>query len=422
LLERLGPEARDPIEELLASALEFEANSAPSLQQFLDWFARGDVEIVRDPSAPLDAVRVMTVHGSKGLQAPIVILADACADPDRKGGGIGGGTASLKLDEEGAAIPIFRPRKDELVEPLRSQIERREQLEREEHWRLLYVAMTRAEERLYVGGALSAADRNGPAGASWYRAVEQSVAGLGAEWRQDPSWGQILSYGAPEAATPAVPRDTERSVGLPGWIARPAPIEARPPRPLAPSALGDDDVADPPPSPAMRAAAERGRLLHQLFERLPDVPEAERSERAELWLDQAAGIADPDRRRSIVADACRVIADPRHAALFGPGALAEAPIAAVVGEGVVVSGTVDRLLVAEDHVLLAEFKTGRRVPATLADIPVPHLRQMADYAEALKRIFPDKRVEAKLLYTAGPLLHDLPPDLLDAHRPGQGGG
>ncbi|HEV2748318.1 MAG TPA: UvrD-helicase domain-containing protein, partial [Allosphingosinicella sp.] len=151
LLERLGAEARDPIEELLASALEFEAASAPSLQRFLDWFARGDVEIVRDPSAPLDAVRVMTVHGAKGLQSPILILADACADPDRKGG-LRGTFATIGLPGEDLAIPLFRPRKDELSEPLKSRLEAQDRAEREEHWRLLYVGLTRAEERLYVGG------------------------------------------------------------------------------------------------------------------------------------------------------------------------------------------------------------------------------------------------------------------------------
>jgi ATP-dependent helicase/nuclease subunit A len=280
--------------------------------------------------------------------------------------------------------------------------------------------MTRAEERLYIGGALGAADRNGPAEASWYVAVERALAALGAEWRDDPRWGRVLANGAAEAPVPASARTPERRVDLPEWIGRQAPEESRPPRPLAPSALGDDDVADPPPSAAMRAAAERGRLLNQLFERLPDVPEAERSARADSWLEHSAGVGDAALRRSLVADACGIIADPRHSDLFGPAALAEAPIAAVVGEGVVVSGTVDRLLVAADHVVLADFKTGRRVPRSLAEIPVPHLRQMAAYSEALRRIFPDRRVEAKLLYTAGPVLFDLPRELLDPYAPGGG--
>jgi ATP-dependent helicase/nuclease subunit A len=411
LLERLGPEARDPIEELLSAALDFETSAAgPSLQRFLDWFARGSVEIVRDPSAPLDAVRVMTVHGSKGLQSPVVILADACADPDRRGGGFGGSFARLATEE--GAIPVFRPRKDEVGEPLKSQIERQDRLEREEHWRLLYVAMTRAEERLFIGGALGPADRGSPPESSWYAAIDATLGGMATEWAEDDLWLRARTLGDALQVGKSEPREAEVSLPVPDWIRRPAPAEARPPRPLAPSSLGDEDVADPPPSAAMRDAAERGRLLHRLFERLPDVPPAERTERAERWLEQSAAVADPALRRALVADACRIVGDPAHAELFGPAALAEAPIAAVIGEGLVVSGTVDRLLIRDDLVVLVDFKTGRRAPASLDDIPVAHLRQMAAYAEALKRIFPGRRVEAKLLYTATPILYDLPEDVL----------
>ncbi|HET9640205.1 MAG TPA: double-strand break repair helicase AddA [Allosphingosinicella sp.] len=417
LLERLGNEARDPIEELLSSALDFEAGSAPSLQRFLDWFGRGEVEIVRDPSAPLDAVRVMTVHGSKGLQSPVVILADACSDPDRKGGGFGGNFVNITLPPDGPKIPIFRPRKDELAEPVAAQLAALDRREREEHWRLLYVASTRAEERLYIGGALGPADRRGPAASSWWTALDSSLAGLGAEWQDDPHWGRARRFGDPEFFTKAAPRGAIAEGPLPDWVRRAAPVEARPPRPLAPSALGEDDVADPPPSPAMRVAAQRGRLLHLLFERLPDVPLEERAERAERWLERSAGIEDSELRRGLVEDACRLIADPAHAELFGPGALAEAPIAAVVEGGIVVSGSVDRLLVGPDRILVADFKTGRRAPSAVEEIPVPHLRQMSAYVEALKIIFPGRPIAAKLLYTAAPILFDLPDALLERYRP-----
>jgi ATP-dependent helicase/nuclease subunit A len=418
LLERLGPEARDPIEELLSSALEFEAAAAPSLQRFLDWFARGDVEIVRDPSAPLDAVRVMTVHGSKGLQSPIVILADACADPDRKGGGPGANIVRFRLGPEGPDIPLFRPKRDELAEPLASQVAEQDRLDREEHWRLLYVALTRAEERLYIGGALGSASRGVPPQASWYSAVDGAMGELGADWSDHSIWGRARCLGPGEVQIKAAGRAAEGQTTLPGWLRRDAPVESRPPRPLAPSALGEDDVANPPPSPALREAANRGKLLHQLFERLPDVPEPERAERASHWLRHSAGVEDEALRRALVSDACRIIADPRHAELFGPGALGEAPIAAVTGEGVVVSGTVDRLLIGEDRIVIADFKTGRSVPATPDAIPARHLRQMAAYAEALQVIFPGRRVEAKLLYTSGPVLHELPQELLARFGPG----
>jgi ATP-dependent helicase/nuclease subunit A len=419
LIERLGAEARDPIEELLSSALDFETGPAASLQAFLDWFARGEVEIVRDPSAPLDAVRVMTVHGAKGLQSPVVILADACADPDRAGAP-GVRLASLPLGPDGPLIPVFRPKKDELAEPLKSEVERRDERDREEHWRLLYVALTRAEERLYVGGALGSRDRGVPAEASWYRAVQGALAGLGAEWTDSALWGRALRHGTLEIAARAARKPAGRAPLLPAWLRQPAPAEERPPRPLAPSSLGEDDVADPPPGPLQRAAAERGRLLHALFERLPGAAETERRALALQWLEHSAGVADEAAREGLADAACAVIADPRFAGLFGADALAEAPIAAVVAGGIVVSGTVDRLLVGDERILIADFKTGRDPPASEKAIPAAHLRQMAAYRAALRVIFPDRPVEAALLYTAAPTLFSLPDALLDAHAPAGG--
>lgn len=414
LLERLGPEARDPIEELLSAALEFEGTGA-SLQGFLDWFARGDVEIVRDPSGPQGAVRVMTVHGSKGLQSPVLILADACADPDRKAPGAA--LSALSLDGGEGAVPVFRPRKEELAEPLATRVAQQEKLDREEHWRLLYVALTRAEERLYVGGALTLRDRNGAPEASWHRAVEGALTGLGEDWNETGHWTREIRLGPAPASARASPKPREAASAVPDWLHLPAPIEARPPRPLAPSAIGEDDVPDPPPGPDMRRAAERGRLLHQLFERLPGVPPDLRRDVAGQWLERSAGIAEAGLRDALVADACRVIEDPAFAALFGPDALAEAPIAAVIAGGLVVAGKADRLRIDDDQVLVADFKTGRRIPAALADIPPAHLRQMAAYRAALRVIFPDRSVRAALLYTAAPALLALPDELLDAHAP-----
>jgi ATP-dependent helicase/nuclease subunit A len=118
---------------------------------------------------------------------------------------------------------------------------------------------------------------------------------------------------------------------------------------------------------------------------------------------------------------CGIIGDPRFAALFGPESLAEAPVTAVIEGGLVVSGTVDRLLVGPERVRVVDFKTGRRAPMSLGEVPDYHLRQMAAYAAALSVIFPDRSVEAALLYTSGPVLFDLPADLLAGHKPGLAG-
>jgi ATP-dependent helicase/nuclease subunit A len=225
--------------------------------------------------------------------------------------------------------------------------------------------------------------------------------------------------GDPSHALPK--RRQAKDIVLPDWIYRPAPQESRPPRPLAPSALGEDRVADPPPGRILAAAARRGRLLHALFERLPDVAPADRVAVGERWLERSGGVEDAAERAALVGDVCAIIADPDHAAIFAPGALAEAPIAAVLPDGTVVAGTVDRLMVEEERVLLTDFKTGRRAPADLSDVPVHHLRQMSAYAAALAIIFPARRIDAALLYTSGPTLIPLPPDILEAHKPGLGG-
>ncbi|MDH7638468.1 double-strand break repair helicase AddA [Sphingomonas oryzagri] len=412
LLRRLGEEARDPIEELLNAALLFEENGTPSLQLFLDWFDRGEVQIKRDPSAPLDAVRVMTAHGSKGLQAPIVVLADATGDPDRSpGGGIGWPV------EGGETVPVIRPRKEERFAPFTALIEEQEKRDLEEHWRLLYVAATRAEEWLAIGGALGPGARGMIPANSWYAALEAALGNLDTEEAEDALWGTQRSHGH------EAPKGRERSKAAagpeslpPAWLHASAPEEARPPRPLSPSSIGVDTITNPPPGAAMRAAAERGRLLHALFERLPDLAPAARAAAADRWLERSAGVSDKAVRDALIGDALAVIEDARFAAIFSPSALAEAPIAAVV-EGDVIAGTVDRLLVTDDRVTIVDFKTGRRAPAALDRVPEHHLDQMGAYAAALAAIFPGRAIEAALLYTAGPILIPLTADILAAHKP-----
>ncbi|MEO6216116.1 MAG: double-strand break repair helicase AddA [Sphingomonas sp.] len=414
LIRRLGHEARDPIEELLNAALDFESLGTPSLQRFLDWFDRGDVEIKRDPSAPLDAVRVMTAHGAKGLQAPLVILADAAVDPTRSPRSM----LKWRPDDWGFELPIFRPRASERGGPLGPELDKDAQRELEEHWRLFYVAATRAEERLVIAGALGPLAKGEPPPSSWYAAADRAMTALGVPPSPEARSFTGIAPQRPVAASSRKLGEVVADEALPDWAAKPAPVEARPPRPLAPSSLGEDEVADPPPSPALRAAAERGRLVHALFERLPAVPADQRVAAADRWLQTVGMIAEPAVRDEINSTVLAVLDDPCFAGLFAPESLAEAPIAAVVGDGVVVSGTVDRLLVTPDRIQVVDFKTGRQVPATPADIPPYHVRQMAAYVEALGVIFPGRTVEAALLYTAAPVLLVLPHTLLDAHKPG----
>lgn len=418
LLRRLGAEARDPIEELLNAALAFEAASHPSLQMFVDWFDRGDVDIVRDAAAQGDTVRLLTVHGAKGLQAPMVILADATVDPRAMANMRG---FDWPLEEGGARLPVLSPRRAEKFGVIEDAARNAEKAEMEEHWRLLYVALTRAEEKLVIGGSLGPRARGAPPVQSWYAICASAMDYLGIEPVENFRWGgQRVYRGAevlPSRNAESLASAPEAQPDIPLWLKQPAPIEARPPRPLAPSAPEEDSVPNPPPSPAMRTAAERGKWLHALYERLPALAPAKRRAAADAWLRKTQGVEDERIRAGIVDSALSIIDDPDFADLFSPDALAEAPIAAIVGEEVI-SGTVDCLHVAAGHVRVVDFKTGRLVPEGPDDIPRPHLRQMAAYAAALEVIFPGHRIEASLLYTSGPRIIVLPLELLNRHKPG----
>ncbi|MEY2926290.1 MAG: hypothetical protein RL367_767 [Pseudomonadota bacterium] len=411
LLARLGEEARDPIDALINAALEFERSHPPSLQAFIDWFDRGEVEIKREAESSGNAVRVMTAHGAKGLQAPLVILADATRNPDS----VTRTSLEMIVQPEGIKLPLFRPRKADRVGLLQVAADAADLAEREEHWRLLYVALTRAEERLVIAGALNARDKNGPHEQSWYAVVRQAMVNLAAGECDVPLWqGTALHYEVTgDQVVKQLPLFRDDRPARPRWLDEMAPDEERPARPLAPSALGPDDETSPPPSPALQAAAERGRLLHGLFERLPDVAPEHRAMVAEQWLRGAGGNAGA----GLAAQAMAVIDNPAFAALFVPGALVEAPLAGIVDD-MVIAGAVDRLLVSDTQVLVVDFKTGRRVPGQIDQAPISHLRQMSAYALLLRGIFPGRRVKAALLYTNGPVLMELTDALIEAHKPG----
>ncbi len=414
LVARLGQEANDPIDELLNAALQFSAANTPSLQGFIRWFDAGDGELKREAEGRGDQVRVMTVHGSKGLQAPIVILADACGDPDASR------MSGLDLAEDasdaqsGLTVPLPPLSSGERVGRIAEAEEAAKASERQEHWRLLYVAMTRAEEALFVGGSLGKRESE-PKPDSWYARLEPL---FGGDWLEDPVWGARLEHGE---RGPAIEKrfqsDLALPMVLPGWATRPVGEEPRPPRPLAPSASADEQGSDPPlPVEQAAVAARRGVLIHSLLERLPDVPADLRASGGRAWLERHGPDLASAEREDMLTRAMAVLDDPQWHDLFGPDALAEVPLAATVGDQVI-TGTADRLLVTESRIMVADFKTARRPPASLEQIPRSTLLQMGAYAAALAVIFPGRQIEAAVLYTQTPRLIAIPAEVLAAHPP-----
>lgn len=417
LVERLGAEANDPLDELINAAFAYEAEYWPSLSGFLAWFDAGTGDLKRDSDSASGQVRVMTVHGSKGLQAPIVILADATGAPGEAGDLALEDDLLGQMGDRKREVPLPPLGKDEKKGRIAEAEEAKKAALLQEHWRLLYVALTRAEEALFIGGSLNKneAKKGVPHDDSWYARLAPLFEG---EEISDPVWHWRKEWG--ERAEPLVPEDATTDAAappaLPRWVTTPIGPEPRPPRPLAPSSAGEDGGAAPPlPPEAARHAARRGSLIHTLLERLPDVAAADREAAARGWLERQAGDLDAELRDEMLAAALAVLDDSAFAAIFSPHALAEVPLAATV-EGVVVAGTADRLLIEQTRITVVDFKTTRRPPSSAAAIPVATLRQMAAYVAALEVIYPGREVRAGVLYTHAPVLFDLPRATLAAHK------
>ena len=418
LVERLGAEANDPLDELLNAAFAYEAEHWPSLAGFIAWFDAGTGDLKRDSDSASGQVRVMTVHGSKGLQAPIVILADATGAPGDVGDlALEDDPLDLKPDRK-REVPLPPLGKDEKKGRIAEAEEAKKAAMLEEHWRLLYVALTRAEEALFIGGSLNKveAKKGVPHENSWYARLVPLFENAPID---DPVWGTRKEWG--ERAEPPVPDEDATSGAheafpVPQWVTTPIGPEPSPPRPLAPSSAGEDRGGEPPlPPEAARHAARRGSLIHSLLERLPDVPSADRVAAARRWLARQAGDLDEDLREEMLDAALAVLDHPAFAPIFSSAALAEVPLAATV-DGVVVAGTADRLLIEPTRVTVVDFKTTRRPPATYAEVPVATLRQMAAYVAALEAIYPGRDVRAGVLYTHAPALFEIEPGTLALHK------
>jgi ATP-dependent helicase/nuclease subunit A len=425
-LARLGAEASDPLDEFLALALAFERENTPSLQGFLRWFSRGGAEIKRDMELARDEVRVMTVHASKGLEAPVVFLPDTVSTP--------AGRHDPKLfwedGESGAPLLLWPGGRENDVELSRAARERMRTRRLEEYRRLLYVATTRARDRLVVCGwvdkPLPGEDEepdgddapSGPDGReNWYELLQAALRarlGDGVEEVEGP-WGEggkALRLGvAPPRAPVAAAIVAGPPVELPGWARRPAAVEQRPSKPLSPSSIGAAGVPSGPIAGEAALAARRGSLLHRLFELLPRLEPAARDEAARRLARHAMPDLPAAERDALAREAIGVI--EAHPGFFGPGSRAEVPVVGVVGT-TAVAGQVDRLVVAEDEVRILDFKSNRQPPARPEDAPQAYVAQLALYRALVAPLYPGRRVRCILVWTAGPSISEIAPEALDA--------
>ena len=418
ILARLGPDANDPINEFLDSALSYERDHAPSLQGFLHWLERGETQIKRDLEQGQDQVRVMTVHGAKGLEAPIVFLADTVRVPDKTPallwptGGIGGdsgGTAAA------APAPLWAPvraMEESVMQQARGDAEVAQD---REYRRLFYVALTRAADRLYICGFEGKAGRKAHC---WYDMAWRALAALPEITKPAELEGGLRLSSAqikePPAAE-AIVRPVQ--VDLPGWAKRPAPLEPVPPRPLAPSRPEEAEAGVVSPlAHDGQARYRRGNHIHRLLQTLPDLDEARREAAAARYLALPAHVLEPEQQAEILAETLAVLRHPDFAPIFGPGSQAEVPLTALLS-GRVVSGQVDRLLIGDSEILVIDYKSNRPPPDKVENIDILYLRQLASYRAALIEIYPDKPVRCALLWTDGPNLMVVDGAILSVHAP-----
>ncbi len=428
LLGRLGQEAAEPLDELLSSALAFAASRPPSLQGFLHWLRQSAAEVKREPEAAGNAVRIMTVHGAKGLQAPLVILPDTTTKPDERETWL---WSEVDGPDGRLAIPVWSANKDLRGDAAQVLHEREQERSREEHNRLLYVALTRAEDRLLVCGYTP---HHGAADGSWYKLIAGGFATLDPPSVPFEGWdGEARELACAQTVAPAAlaaERALLDAVPLPDWAGqaplwqpRPAPVEPPLPARLAPSRPADAQLGPVPPAAAPfadRAAGtdrfQRGQIMHALLQHLPDLPLAARAQAARGYLSRPGIGLDADEIEATLADLASVLEHPDLAPLFAPGSRAEVPLTGVVA-GTVVSGIVDRLAVLPDRVLVADYKTNRLPPDGLDAVPVLYLRQMAAYRAVLRAAFPGRGVACALVWTSGAVAMPLPDAWLDPHAP-----
>ncbi len=425
ILQRLGNEANDAIDEFLELAMSFERRDTASLQGFLAWLRASDTDIKRDMEIARNEVRVMTVHGAKGLEAPVVFLADTTATPVE--------TQRLHLIHlpagnqapDAPLLTVWAGRKADdpaVVATARGEMQRDTD---DEYRRLLYVAMTRAADRLIIGGC-QPGNRSDILPSSWYALVRDGLrrSGLQETALTEEQGGPGLRFSKPDdVAEEAVflpITELRTPAAIPPWLFAAAPSLPQQQNVLRPSV--SEDRHRPPASGGAQVsrsrAIQRGNLVHRLLQSLPDIPADRRKQAAQRYLARNTGGDWTEAERTTLSQqVLALMDDARFAHLFAAGSRAEVPIVGKLRRAdqteTLVSGQIDRLLIAPDRIWIVDYKTNAVPPSAIADIPLAYIRQLALYREVLALIHPARAVRAVLLWTETPEIMEIPAPILD---------
>lgn len=411
VLTRLGEEAAEALDEFLAQVLAAEQRGVRDLEALVADFASLDIVVKREMEGARHEVRVMTAHGSKGLEAPIVFLPETTM----KGGARG---SPLMRTEAGGFLWCASKAND--CEASAAARERREKKDAEEALRLYYVALTRARDRLILCGRIDARTKDENVG-GWYAAAQAAFAheDIAPGVREIGDDGRRRFGPDPMRAEALAPRATPALVPTPAWTLAPAAPETPAARYAAPSTL-EDEARGSAPSPLAAVAGlgryRRGEIIHRLLQLLPDLAPGERRTAAGRLLAAERDLTD-DQRAEMASAAFGVLEDDRFAAVFGPGSRPEVSVAGGargLPAELKIAGRVDRLVVTPDRVLVVDYKTNRPSPDRIEQADPAYLSQMAVYAAVLAEVFPDRPIEAAIVWTDGPKLMAVPEKVMAA--------
>ena len=389
IVGRLGSEAEDAIDEFINLTLSFEDEHNPDLQSFINWISSSEIEVKREMEQEHgNAVRIMTAHGSKGLQAPIVILPDTTrvAKTDKSQGLLFG-------EDDLALYPLSAKEYDDNCLQIH---EKNVQKQFDEYRRLLYVALTRAEDKLYICGYKQ---KNAVNEKSWYALCEKAFADFGFKDEKNH-----LCHESKQQFTPQGKEEEEgvkfAKVNKEVWLNLEANKETPLSKPYTPSRPEDEDDT-PVASPLSESGNyfRRGTIIHKLLQFLPGQGSlAQKQELISAYLAKNAPELSKTAQEAIKHEVLSLLSDEKFGFIFGPGSQAEVPIMGEV-EGKIISAQLDRLIVNQDKAVIVDFKTNRPAASTLQDVPAGYIRQLDIYKQLVAQIYPDKSVESYILWT-----------------------
>nr|WP_152534207.1 double-strand break repair helicase AddA [Commensalibacter papalotli (ex Servin-Garciduenas et al. 2014)] len=433
LLARLGGEAIEAIDELLSQALHYETLHTPSLQGFLYWLKQSERMIKNEAESTIDMVRIMTVHGAKGLQGRLVILPDTMNPAVKQGGFQSDKVLIWKKDlSRGMTVPLYIPQKQfDIAESQMDKDEKKLTAEAESN-RLLYVALTRASEWLLICGwqKTVSEDKELPIG-NWYKHSVAALRELNAYsrdftkgWEGEHLWIEQKLAVATSFVKDNIINKVQNLTKLPdwmgqdnNWIATPLPSEKISTTHLAPSRpegieLGDiPSFISPLQTKAKRDPLYRGRLVHQLLQYLPDCPSEQRAAIALQWLKPLESQFSTKEIQKLIEQVLNIITHPLLHSLFDQQSLVEQPLVGMVN-GIVITGQIDRMRILSDQILLCDFKSGRKIPREAEDVPVIYLKQMAAYWSLLTMMHPKHQINPLIVWTDIAKIMILPKELL----------